>query len=316
LGNFRVGQWKQPFSLEVVSSFRYTTFMERSLLFQTFTPFRHLGFGLYDMNEDQTMTWAASAFRTGQDQFGDSISTDGGNGAAERVTWLPYYDEPASGRYYLHLGAGHFLNAPPNDSARFRTIPEFFVGESVPGAVGTSGQAVPGALNGVPFFVDTGVIPSQLYNVLGSEVLFVNGPLSIQSEAMFAMVDQIGGPNLYFPGAYVQAGYFLTGEHRPYNRAAGAIDRIIPFENFFRVGTDRGICTGRGAWELTGRWSFVDLNDKNVRGGNINDLTLGVNWFMNPYTKMVFNYIHAFLNHPTRGHSDTDIYGAMVQVDF
>ncbi|MFN5283537.1 MAG: porin, partial [Planctomyces sp.] len=43
LGNVRIGQWKQPFGLEVVSSFRYTTFMERSLLFQPFTPFRHMG---------------------------------------------------------------------------------------------------------------------------------------------------------------------------------------------------------------------------------------------------------------------------------
>src|SRR5262249_58763305 len=41
LGTVRVGQWKQPFSLEVVSSFRYTTFMERSLLFQPFTPSPH-----------------------------------------------------------------------------------------------------------------------------------------------------------------------------------------------------------------------------------------------------------------------------------
>jgi phosphate-selective porin OprO/OprP len=90
----------------------------------------------------------------------------------------------------------------------------------------------------------------------------------------------------------------------------------MPFENFFRLGAERGICTGSGAWELTARWSFVDLNDKNIRGGNINDITLGVNWFMNPYTKLVFNYIHAFLNHPTRGHSDTDIYGVMAQVDF
>ncbi|MFN7706523.1 MAG: porin, partial [bacterium] len=38
LGTVRVGQWKQPFGLETVSSFRYTTFMERSSLFQAFTP--------------------------------------------------------------------------------------------------------------------------------------------------------------------------------------------------------------------------------------------------------------------------------------
>lgn len=316
LGNFRIGQWKQPFSLEVVSSFRYTTFIERSLLFQTFTPFRHLGFGFFDHNEDQSMTWAVSAFRTGQDQFGGSISTDGGNGTAERITWLPYYDEPAEGRYYLHLGAAHWLNAPPNDIARFRTIPEFFIGEFAPGPVGTSGQAVPGAALGVPYFVDTGPVATQVYNVLGTEILFVNGPFSIQSEAMLAMVDQVTGPNLYFTGAYVQLGYFLTGEHRPYNRAAGAIDRVTPFENFFRLGTERGIATGSGAWELTARFSYVDLNDKNIHGGTVNDLSVGVNWFMNPYTKMVFNYIRASNNNPTIKWSDTSIYGVMAQVDF
>jgi hypothetical protein len=41
-----------------------------------------------------------------------------------------------------------------------------------------------------------------------------------------------------------------------------------------------------------------------------------VNWFLNPYTKMVFNYIHASLNDPVAGWSDTGIYGAMAQVDF
>src|SRR5207248_678844 len=47
-GNIRAGQWKQPFSLEVVSSFRYTTFAERSVLFNSFTPFRHIAVGFYD----------------------------------------------------------------------------------------------------------------------------------------------------------------------------------------------------------------------------------------------------------------------------
>lgn len=91
LGNVRVGQWKQPFSLEVVSSFRYTTFVERSLLFQHFTPFRHLGAGFYNTNEDQTMTWAMSGFASGQDQFGGSITNRGGWGTAERVTLLPFW---------------------------------------------------------------------------------------------------------------------------------------------------------------------------------------------------------------------------------
>lgn len=317
LGNVRIGQWKQPFSLEVVSSFRYTTFMERSLLFNAFTPFRHLGIGFYDHSEDLRMTWAASGFRSGQDQFGDSISDNGGWGTAERVTFLPWYDEASEGRAYLHLGLGHFYSNPPKDTFNFRTIPEIFVGEVAGGVVGTSGVAAPGAIDGTPFFVKTGPLTMNKYNVFGSELLYVRGPLSFQSEVMTALVDQTNGINADLWGAYAQVGWFLTGEHRPYDRNAGAIDRVIPNENFFRVRTtDGGVCNGRGAWEIACRWSFIDLNNKNVAGGQLTDLTAGLNWYWNPYAKLMFNYIHAFADDPTFGTSDTSIYAARAQMDF
>ena len=216
LGTVRIGQWKQPFSLEVVSSFRYTTFMERSLPFIPFTPFRHPGIGFYDHAENLNSTWAASLFRSGQDQFGGSISTDGGWGTAERVTWLPYYDEPTQGRYYTHLGMGHFFSAPPRDTQTFRTIPEIFVGEfaAAPGATtGSSGQALPIVFNGTPFFVNTGALAVNSFNVLGTELLWVNGPLSLQSEMMVNFVNRPGGNTAVLPGGYAQLGYFLTGEH-------------------------------------------------------------------------------------------------------
>lgn len=316
LGTVRAGQWKQPFSLEVVSSFRYTTLMERSLLFQSFTPFRHVGVGFYNHNEALTSTWAASVFRTGQDQFGGDIGDDGGASMAARGTYLPYYDEPSGGRYYTHLGAGYYLADPDSNLSRFSTIPEFFVGEAAPGPVGTSQSAIPGAQNGTPFFVDTGNIPTNISNRFGAELLFVSGPLSIQSEAMCAVVDRLGAGSVFFPGAYAQVGYFLTGEHRPYDRTLGCIERVKPFEDFFRVWTDRGICTGNGAWEVAARVSWIDLNDDDVRGGELTDVTFGVNWYMNAYSKVVFNYIHAFLDNPTFGDSDTGIYGARVQMDF
>lgn len=315
LGNVRVGQWKQPFSLEAVSSFRYTTFMERSSLFQPFVPFRHIGIGFYDHAEDLNSTWAASYFRSGQDQFGGSLSTDGGNGIAGRVTQLLWYSEPR-GQDYLHVGGGYYMNSPPRDAVRFRSIPEIFVGEFAPGAVGTSGQAVPGALNGTPFFVDTGTLSSvSNVNTFGLESLWVRGPLSFQSETMAAVVNQ-AGPNATLGGTYAQVGYFLTGEHRPYDRKAGAIDRIKPFNNV-------GDC-GIGAWEVAARWSQIDLNDGIVQGGRMRNLTGGVNWYLNPYCKWVFNYIHSWTDGrdyfptPTSREisSQTDAFATRVQLDF
>jgi phosphate-selective porin OprO/OprP len=316
LGTVRIGQWKQPFSLEVVSSFRYTTFMERSLLFQPFTPFRHLGIGFYDHSENLRWTWAASGFRSGQDQFGGSISDDGGWGTAERLTYLPWWDDTCDGQQYLHLGLGHFFSVPPHHTVNFRTIPELYIGENAPGVVGTSGQPAPGPFNGTPFFVATGPLAVNSFNVLGAELLWVHGPLSFQSEAMINYVDQQTGPTAAFPGMYAQVGYFLTGEHRPYDRKAGAIDRVKPFNNFFRASACDGAGFGLGAWEVAGRVSLLDLNDANVGGGSITDLTAGLNWYWNPYTKLVFNYIHSQANDPTFGQTSTDIAAMRAQLDF
>ena len=322
LGTVRVGQWKQPFSLEVVSSYRYTTFMERSSLFQAFTPFRHIGIGFYDHSDDLNSTWAASYFRTGQDQFGGSLSTDGGNGAAGRLTHLLYYDGP-TGEDYLHVGAGYFLNAPPNERTRYRSIPELFVGEFVVptgSPIGTSGQAVPDVANGTPFFVDTGTITNaSLTQTFGTEALWVRGPLSWQTEAMGSFVDTSTSGNAFLNGAYSQVGWFLTGEHRPYDRKAGAIDRVIPNQSVSK-------CGGKGAWEVAARWSYLDITDQQIQGGMMQNMTTGLNWYVNPYCKCVFNYIHSWSDsRPSRNgtitsndfiRSQTDAFGIRCQVDF
>jgi phosphate-selective porin OprO/OprP len=316
LGNVRVGQWKQPFSLEVVSSFRYTTFMERSSMFQAFTPFRHLGVGFYDHSEDLNWTWAASLIRSGQDQYANSLSTDGGNGVVGRLTHLLWYDEPAEGRYYSHIGGAYYYNSPPRDVVRFRSIPEIFVGEHAPGAVGTSGQAIPGVINGTPFFVDTLNILADNVHTFGAENLTVHGPWSFQAEAMAAIVDQQVGGTATLAGAYMQVGYFLTGEHRPYDRAAGAIGQVKPFEDFFMLRTDGAHCYGKGAWEVAARWSYIDLTDGTINGGDMSNATLGVNWYCNPYCKVVFNCIHSWLDSRNGIQSETTAYGLRAQYDF
>lgn len=318
LGNVRAGQWKQPFSLEVVSSFRYTTFAERSVLFNAFDPFRHIGIGFWNYSEDEMMTWAASFYRPGQDQFGGSLSDVGGYAGVGRISMLPWFED--DGTNYLHLGAAYNYVNPKDNAARFRTIPEYFIGEQAAGPAGTSNFGVPGVLNGTPFFVDTGAKTStkgsvEHYHLLGSELLWVNGPLSVQSEAMWLFGQRTNGQNMYFPGMYAQAGYFLTGEHRPYNRKQGAIDRIQVLRPFGHYRGDD--CEwGWGGWEIAARYSYIDLNSKDITGGRLKDMTLGLNWYVNNFSKIQFNYIRAFLNQKAHGDSTADIFGLRAQVDF
>jgi phosphate-selective porin OprO/OprP len=91
----------------------------------------------------------------------------------------------------------------------------------------------------------------------------------------------------------------------------------MPFEDFFRVRTkSRGIQTGLGAWEIAARYSNIVLNDKDISGNNLTDFTVGLNWYLNPYTRWKFNYIRAFLEDRRAGNSITDAYGMRFDYDF
>ena len=39
------------------------------------------------------------------------------------------------------------------------------------------------------------------------------------------------------------------------------------------------------------RFSYLDLNDKAIQGGQIYDWTVGLNWYLNPNMKVQLNYI-------------------------
>ena len=116
------------------------------------------------------------------------------------------------------------------------------------------------------------------------------------------------GSTVGFSGVSAQVGWILTGEHRPYNRSNGVLGRIVPDAPF---GAD-----GRGAWEVAARWSMIDLNDADIRGGRLHDLTLGLNWYLNKYTKMQFNYVRASLDGPAGSDSLANLAVVRAQVDF
>jgi phosphate-selective porin OprO/OprP len=297
VGTVRVGRWKQPFSLETATSIRFLTFIERANLF-AFVPFRRTGVGFFDFSEDERTTWAASVFRSSDDGFGGS-KADGVSGyaTAARLTRLVWAE--ADDRL-LHVGAAHTWNGV-DDTARFARFPEFGLGVGPPG----------GTPSATPAMFDTGRLPARMYQVFGLEAASVYGPLSLQAEGTVAVVDRVaGGDTAVFPGWYVYASYFLTGESRAYIRKAGAFDRVTPRSEF--TATKAGV-SGTGAWELAVRLSQVDVSD--VGGGRLTDLTVGLNWHLNPNAKLQFNYIRAFADAPA-GSSTADVFAVRAAYDF
>ncbi len=305
LGYVRLGHFKAPFSLEELGSSKYITFLERSLP-NVFAPMREVGVAAYNHTEDESVTWAYGAFFDSISEVTkERIDNNQGVRVVGRTTWTPYYDEMAQGRYLFHTGFGASYTKINNDILLFAARPE--VHES---AVLVSN----GILNG-----------ADDYTVLDAEFAWVHGPLSVQSELMWAHVDGASttdpgagpvavGSKFDYYGAYAYASYFFTGENRNYNRTGGVFDRVTPLENFWTVRTSEGHCWGRGAWEGAVRWSYLDLSDS-LPQEELHDLTVGVNWYWNPYTRMMFNWIHAFTKSPgTRG--DADILSMRMQIDF
>ena len=154
---------------------------------------------------------------------------------------------------------------------------------------------------------------------LGLETAFVYGPFSIQAEYNNFWLGRTDNPDAHFQGAYAYVSYFLTGENRVYKRTAGAFGRVKPFENFFRVRNgDGSVQMGKGAWEIAYRFSYLDLNDDPTLGGYVRDHTLGLNWYLNPYTRMMFNYVYSkTTDYPgVSGVGQANIFQVRAQIDF
>ncbi len=288
VGNFRVGNMKEPIGMEHIQSSRWLDFIERSFLQDAiFGPFNN-GFnpGLMFLNEwgEERGTWWLGAFANNSNPFGYGIGDDWC--VTGRATWLPYYDEPSDGRYLWHWGMSASIRHPDEDQARVRTR-------------GNIRSGPPGFLN--PIYADTGTMEASQVELIALENAAVIGPWTIQAEYAGMWVGSAVQPfappaarvshgTPFYHGGYVQVLYFLTGEHRAYNHHYGVFDRVVPYENAFLVDGVRGHCSGWGAWQLAARYSAIDLNDNGINGGILNAGTFGVNWWLNPNAHVQFNY--------------------------
>ena len=70
---------------------------------------------------------------------------------------------------------------------------------------------------------------------------------------------------------------------------------------------------GLGAWELLARVSHRDLDGRTVRGGRLTDYTGGLGWYLNPNTRVIFNYAHLDRGAVSGG---AHIFQMRAQVDF
>ncbi len=260
-GQVRFGHFKEYFSLEEQTSSKYLAFIERSLPVEAFSPSRNSGAGVHGANGD-TLNWGVGYF---YDADGFAVSTDENNtNLTARIGWRPLYEE--GGKKLLHLGiAVSAKEIADNGTFRFRARPEAHF---------------------TTRFVNTDRFAADSSTLLGAEVAGVFNRFWFAGEYIQTDIDspEFGDPT--FDGYYAQAGFFLTDDHRRFKTSTGAFNRLKPSSNWDNNG-------GKGAWEIAVRASSLNLNDAAIHGGEQDNLTLAVNWHLNPATRLMINWVNA-----------------------
>ncbi|HEX5257205.1 MAG TPA: porin [Sphingomicrobium sp.] len=264
-----VGQHKAPFGLESNNSDNVNVFIERGMFTNAF------GNAGAERRIGISAAYSPTAnINIAAGLFGDNHSIDRGSSSAPvegrgvngRATWEPLLDKGRvvhfglSGFYRAHLKSGGVA-----DAVRLNDRPNLRIDKGN--------------------IADTGVITgARLLRYAGAEGAAVLGALTVAGEAGRLWLDRFGSDTEHFTGYYGYAAFMLTGETRRFK--GGNFDRIRPFHKLGKGGF--------GAFEAALRYDHIDLSRTPVpaRAGNkASSITAGLNWYFNPYAKLMFNWV-------------------------
>lgn len=262
------GNFKEPFSLDQLISNNVTQFAERSQA-DAFAPARSFGTAIGTHGE----SWTAV---TGV--FGGNINSGlqaNGIASTTRVTYTPWRAE--NGNDVLHLGLAGSYRALGDDAGdlTLSSRPEAF-------------------LFSRPLADTRTIRDATAVGRVGLEAAWQQGPFRLQGEYILTEVERRDGrPPLFFQGGYIQASVVLDGKGRPYRVAPNYGSEYGVFTGVELEDRQRVSRGGTGVFELGLRYSAIDLESRDVRGGIEHDFTAGVNWYPDRNIRFVFDYVRS-----------------------
>ncbi|NPA30122.1 MAG: hypothetical protein GXO33_08065 [Epsilonproteobacteria bacterium] len=280
-GRLRIGKMKEPDGMSRMMGLVFEQVMERPMHVDAFTPTRADGILYSDLLAEGEMTLRLGVFNDwlekGQKGFAHSDTR-----YVARISGVAY-ESPLKEELW-HLGAAYRYNDAASGSVRYKVGPEFSFCDP---------------------WLDTGDIPAHSATLLNLESSWLAGPWWLDAEYSVQEVDARTA-RYRFEGWHASINWFVTGEHRGYNRLRGAVRRVRPL----RPVTEGGW----GALELSARYSYLDLRDNGIEGGKMGITSLGAIWHPTRQTQFHLQYSRVRLQGPVPaagiddGTSRTDIF--------
>jgi len=282
--SIKFGQFKEPFGLEELTSSKYDTMHHESTVTQAFAPSRAVGVAVHTVLQDMVTLHGGV--------FGEEFETDGDEdggswGITGRGTFSPIHTKDRA----LHFGLAGSWRSPDQgdglgsvDASLETHVDEPELISAFNNAGNGNLAAGNGNLANVDDFTKLGVEAAGVYNRYSLQGEYMQQDISFTNNARDITLD----------GFYVMGSAFLTDDRRPYDFKPGDFDKVNPKS---KVGKG-----GYGAWEVAVRYSSLDMSEANglvmptagnnfaASGGELDTLSLALNWYANKNVRFLLSY--------------------------
>ncbi len=258
--NLSLGRFKRPVGLEVLTSSKWISTMERALIFDVVPHNNSAQFGVMLDQAFGPGHWYLGLFDAGVEDLDTGLDQYGVYG---RVTWaqiggsdqlwhlgLSLADQLASDRTQTTVSSRFGLHSLPADSFQL------------------ANQLDPGRRE------RSAAINVSTDRQAGLEAAWLSGDLSVQGEWLMRRIEREFDGALTVSGGYLQLAWTLAGERRLYKPGTGAFGRVPP--------PPRG-----GSWELVAKLDHVRAD-----AARVSMLTLGANYTPNWNSRLMLNLLH------------------------
>ena len=292
---FRIGRTKTPTSYEYYQIAEGDLIApERSLFIGNYAGNRQEGGMFHGQILDKSAEWAVGAFNGPRRSFGDF------NNDKDLYTffnWRPFqHSDGLPGLKYFNVGGAYNFGNEDNPAQ-----PQIFTTQNDQSA--PTSNAVVQSLSPTFFKFNNNVVENGNRAQWAGWIAWYYKSFNILAEydgahQNYLITGQTRRTDLPIDGYSVTLYYFLTGE-----QITRRVD-IKPRRNF---AFKNGKLTGIGGIEAYGRYSTIDIGnvafsgglaDRNLWASQAQAIDVGLNWYLNQYTKIYINYQHSMFGTP------------------
>ena len=278
----KAGNFREPMSMETMTTSRYITFMERPYATEQ-APSRHLGIDYKMFTNHIFFEGGIFSSNIANDLIRDQNKSNGTN-AGWSVTGRFAYAPIKKEKMVLHLGVSGSYRVPKIQELG-DPINSFRYGENAETEINRKK------------YIDTDWVPNcKTKTIVGIEAAYAVKNFRVQGEYLRTDItrdaDKVppGEDKYSLHGFYVMGAWLINNADYYYNMSDAEFSQI-DFRN-----------NKKGAFEFALRYSFMDANTFKegvdipyMQGGSGESYTVGVSYYFNYNVKLMLNY--AYMNH-------------------